>query len=335
MKNQKISKFIRLISFVLISALLFAGTSFAFERKTNITKMKEFYSLEENSLDYICLGSSHAYCTVNPLEVWNKSGLRGFVLAPQCQPLEATYHYVVEAFKTQSPKYVFLEGYMAKNVLSDASEAVLYDAIDPLNLSSNKIAMINRLTSGDEYEPYLFNILKYHTRWKELINNGAKNFLHQPIDTYKGYNAFIGTEARTVRESNYDLAEPVAIPKDNLEMYNKILKLVKENHAELILMIAPYHETDDKRIVGIMKSQHIWAEENGVKVIDYSGLLDEIGINTTDYYDSGHLDVSGAKKTSSHLADYLLEIGLKKSPSPMDEIYKRDYEAFVKKYPEQ
>ena len=335
MKNQNVAKFIRLTSFLLIAAVLFVATSFAFERKTNIAKMKEFYSLEQNSLDYIVLGSSHAYCTINPLEVWNESGLRGFVLASQCQPIRATYHYVVEAFKTQSPKYIFIEGYMLKNVLSDATEAILYDAIDPLDTSINKIDMINRLTESDQREAYLFNILKYHTRWKELIANGAKNFFHQPIDTYKGFNAFEGTESRTLRESNYDSVEAVEIPKDNIEMFNKILEVVKENNAELILMIAPYHESIDPKICGIMKSARIWAEENDLKIVDYSLLLDELNIEgDKDYYDSGHLDVSGAKKTSVYLADYLLENGLKKSNSSMDEIYKRDYAEFVKKYPQ-
>ena len=123
------------------------------------------------------------------------------------------------------------------------------------------------------------------------------------------------------------------IPAENLEMLNKILELTKEKGSELILMIAPYYETEDLYIAEIMKSEHIWAENNGVKVIDYTEILRESGIDLkTDYYDSGHLDVSGAKKTSVYLAEYLLDLGLKKSPSAMDSVYKRDYDAFVKKY---
>ncbi len=336
MKKQNITKTVRLVSFLLIAVILFTVSSFAFERKTNIAKMNEFYSLEENSLDYICLGSSHAYCTVNPLEVWNKSGLRGFVLASQRQPLEATYHYLVEAFKTQSPKYVILEGYMARLTLADADDAVFYDAIDPINISLNKAAMIKRLVPSEQYDAYMFNLLKYHTRWKELIKNGTESFFHQPIDVYKGYSAYEGKDARRSREANYDSVEAVEIPEANAKMFNKILELTKENGSELILMIAPYYETDDPYIAGVMKSEHIWAKENGVKVIDYAEILREIGIDSkTDYYDSGHLDVSGARKTSKYLAEYLLNLGLKKSSSAMDSVYKRDYAAFVKKYPNQ
>ena len=115
MKNI-LNKALRITAFVLIAVVIFSILSAVCERKTYIgewnymSKVNEFYSMEENTLDYVCVGSSHMYCTINPLEVWKQTGAAGFVLATQQQPLVASYHYIKEAFKTQSPKYVILEG---------------------------------------------------------------------------------------------------------------------------------------------------------------------------------------------------------------------------------
>ena len=91
---------LKIVLFVLCASMLFALISKICERKTNhgawnyMAKLNEFYSIEEDSLDYIGVGSSHMYCTINPLEVWKESGVTGFVLATQQQPLAATYHYI-------------------------------------------------------------------------------------------------------------------------------------------------------------------------------------------------------------------------------------------------
>ena len=57
-----------------------------------------------DSLDYLYLGSSYAYCDVNPALVYDASGLTGYVLAGPEQTLSQTYYYLKEALRTQSPQ---------------------------------------------------------------------------------------------------------------------------------------------------------------------------------------------------------------------------------------
>jgi len=104
MKKDTVNQVFRTLVFLLCAAILFSGVSLIYERKTYsgawnyMAKLQEFYELEENTLDYICLGSSHMYCTVNPLEIWRETSIPGFVLATQQQPLRASYYYLKEAF---------------------------------------------------------------------------------------------------------------------------------------------------------------------------------------------------------------------------------------------
>lgn len=313
MKNNKISNFIRLICFLLIAATLFSLISNALERKTlygeanYMGKLNEFYDLPENSLEYICVGSSHVYCNVSPLEIWNESGIKGFVMATQQQPLTASYYYIKEAFKTQKPKVVILEGLMA--LRTEHTEGVIYDAIDPLHFSLNKLQMINDLVDSKESDAYYFNILKYHSRWKNVtVEEVVKNY-NAENDIFKGYVPLESDYVGQNQIPDYNSATSQVIPNENLETLNNILNVVEENGAKLILLIAPY---EVEYYTGMFKAEYEWAQKNSVEVIDYSLRLDEIGIDPNeDYYDIGHLDLSGATKLSRDLAGILTQKGLK------------------------
>ncbi len=327
------TKIFRSMAFLLIAISLFSLTSYVLERKTltgawnYMGKMNEFYDLPRDTMDYICVGSSHAYCSINPLEVWKNNGIKGFVLATQQQPLRASYHYIKEAFKTQSPKIVFLEAYM---VFADShTEGVLYDAIDPLKPSWNKIEMIQDLVpEANQREAYYFNILKYHARWKDVDANEIYNVFFSPKDYYKGFVA-LNTCVQAVNQiPNYDMVEATPIPAENLSTLNDILNLVEKNDAELVIMLAPY---DTGRFSGTMKSVYNWSRDNSVRVLDYTVLLDALEIDPhTDYVDSSHLNVYGAAKLSKHLAGYLTTIGL--PANPKDTAWEADYVRYKTKH---
>lgn len=340
MKNTFINKMVKIVSFVLCASILFALISKICERKTNqgawnyMAKLNEFYSLDEDSLDYIGVGSSHMYCSINPLEVWKESGASGFVLATQQQPLVASYHYIKEAFKTQSPKYVVLEGLMIGGG-TDYDSAVLYDAIDPLKFSMNKIQMINSLVGYEQRPEYYFNILKYHTRWSEVTISEIKEAFENPTDNYRGFVALDGDYEGKNMVPDYKKSMDVELSEFNLQVLNKIHDLTSQNGAQLILMIAPY-DAENPVSAGQIKAGIKWAEEKGVSVLDYALMLDEIGINPKcDYYDEGHLDVSGAAKVSSHFGKFLMELGVPQNKIVEQKKWQSDYDKYVTTFKEE
>lgn len=327
-------KAIKIFAFILCAVILFSFISNIFERKTYtgawnyMAKLNEFYSLEDHTLDYIGVGSSHMYCTLNPLEVWKKSGAAGFVLATQQQPLRASYHYIKEALKTQSPKYVILEGYMICAEETHDS-AVLYDAIDPLKPSFNKFQMINNLVPYDQRPNYYFNILKYHSRWSSVTADEVNSVFDEHIDTYKGFVALQGSFSGNNLIPDYENTKDVELSEYNLDVLNDIYELTKAHNAELILMLGPY-DCNSADLMERIKAEIKWANEKDVPVLDYAQLLDTVGINPEcDYYDAGHLDVSGAAKVSSHFADYLQEKGIGKNLSIDTEKWQSDYDAYA------
>lgn len=337
MKQTYIKNSIKIIAFVLCATIIFSVVSIIFERKTYdgpwnyMAKLNEFYSLEENSLDYIAVGSSHMYCSLNPLDVWKESGSAGFVLATQQQPLTASYYYIKEAFKTQSPRYVVLEGFMICGE-STYDSAVLYDAIDPLKTSVNKIDMINSLVEYDDRPNYYFNILKYHTRWDSVSTNELKQAFTKPIDIYKGFVPLQGDFAGENAIPDYEKTKDVQLSEFNTNILNDIYELVKKNDAQLIIMFAPYGAGDNE-LTGKVKSMIKWAQQKGIEVLDYCSMLDEIKIDPEcDYYDAGHLDISGANKVSLHFASYLKDKGVGKNTLIDSKKWQADYNLYTQTF---
>lgn len=98
--------------FLLLSALLIGLLSLALRPvRTDYGAVWGPYLAEpRDSLDYLYLGSSYAYCDVDPVVLYDRTGLTGYVLAGPEQTLSQTYWYLREALKTQDPALVVLEG---------------------------------------------------------------------------------------------------------------------------------------------------------------------------------------------------------------------------------
>ena len=328
--KKKLSTLIRCLAFLLIATTIFCLASKILERKTYsgpwnyMAKLNEFYDMPKNSLDYICIGSSHMYCTVNPLEVWKDSGISGFVLATQQQPLQASYYYIKEMFKTQSPKVVFVEAFMVNKKIDDS--AVFYDAIDPLNPSINKIQLINSIVPREDRPNYYFNILKYHTRWKDITLSDIWNAFAEPKDFYKGFVALDGDYIGTNFVPDYSSVTEDILSEDTKEILASIKDLIESNGAQMVLLIAPYKDP----FSSTAKAATTWAQDNAVPVLDYSLLIEEIGLDANlDYYDAGHLDVSGAKKVSTHLSLYMQTLGLGQSTKIDTSAWQQDYNKYM------
>lgn len=313
MKNKtKVKIVIRCTVFLLLTAGIFGYINTVFERKTttgawNYTvKINGYKNEPENSFDILGFGSSHMYCTLNPLDLWKQSGLKSYVLATQQQPLEATYYYVKEALKTQKPRLLIIESYMATIDEENIAEGVAHDAIDPLPWSKNKFDLIQEIVSPESRNSFYFNFIKYHTRWKGLTQSDYDFSYRTETDPYRGY-VFL-TQAKEIECSSlsYENVTPMPLPEQNLLFLQKIIDLAKEKDIKILLLISPYSSAKDH--AGMLKSLHLFATEAEVDILDLNTVYDDLHLNTTsDFYDGGHLNAWGAEKIGSYLGDYLLD----------------------------
>lgn len=79
------------------------------DHASETNRYESFYKLQDNTLDYIVLGVSHSYYSINPMLIYAQTGYAGYDLGSPVQPIEVSYQWLQEACKYQTPKYVFYD----------------------------------------------------------------------------------------------------------------------------------------------------------------------------------------------------------------------------------
>lgn len=333
--REKIKVLIRVVCFIILLVFMFSKVNQVLMRKSisgawNMTiKTNGFYNEAEDRFDVMGFGSSHMYCTVNPLALWEAEGIPSYLLTSQQQPPCVTYYYIKEALKTQTPKVVLLETYMFTFPSGNYDEGVFHDAIDFLKPSKNRIDLIKELVPKEERKNYYFPFLKYHTRWEELTDKDFDNSYLEKKDWLKGYVFLKEGKPQSIDSTiaKSEIRNP--IPEENLKYLNKIVQLSKEKNFKLVFISAPYSVTEEEQ--GVLNSIGDFAGENGIDFIDFNKLFDDIQLDDeTDFFDGGHTNAYGADKVTKYLAKYLKDnYGLKSYFSDKNYL---DFEENLEKY---
>lgn len=297
------------IIFLIILILLFNICTNIFVLKGNGygSDIISFYNLENDSLDAIFFGSSHSYATFSPDIIEAETGLKTYNFATQQQPIYITYHYMIEALKTQQPKYFILETKMLAVDDEYASEGVIRDAIDKMKNSLNKYEAIQvSVKNEEEKASYYFNIIKYHTRYNSLTKTDIITGL-----TYKGLDnrGFISLPSnKDIIVDNSEIikiSSQESLAEKNLKYLNKIIKLANDNDIKIIFVKSPCTlKVDEQKKYNWLKK---YAQEKNISYIDYNYYFNELNLGIGDFYDNGHLSGTGAAKVSKAFAEYLKE----------------------------
>ncbi len=313
MLRKKVFSILRRVLFLALVAVLLLYTTAVFERKSltgawNYTlKINGFYHEEPNSFDLLAFGSSHMYCSMDPLYIYEQTGLRSYVLATQEQPVEATYYYIKEALEHQSPSLVILEAYMYLLDVYPTSEAAAHNAVDSLPLSLNKLRMIRDLNTADSKENYYFNFMKYHTRWNELTSADFDLSYRKKTDPMKGFALLSGTTPIEIGPTDYSRVEALPLAPAYMEYLEKTVKLIQDSGSEVLLYFAPYIYKNPQQQMR-SKALHQYAQEAGLHIVDMNLSYTELGFDSkVDFYDKEHLNMLGAEKASLYLANYAME----------------------------
>ncbi len=298
---------IRIAVFIVTLALIlgFVNKVFKVKYSDGIYGVTKFYELENETVDVLILGSSHAFEDFNTGTLWDEYGIASYILAGSVQPMWNTYYYLKEALKTQTPELIVLEGYLTTYGQDYIDDSRIIKNNYGLKWSLDKVNSIKISSPKDRWAEFMLEYNQYHTRYTELgCGDFLKNQGNRLFDDWKGFGCNMATtplESRDVR----NITDKAALYAKTEEYYRKTIELALNHNIPIVVVISPYAGIGEGE-QQIYNSASEIAAEYGVAFINCNLMTDEIGLDyAMDAGDGAHLNYRGNRKYSKFIGGYL------------------------------
>lgn len=298
---------IRIGSFILILGVILGYVNKVFKVKYSdgIYSVTKFYELEDDTVDVLILGSSHAFENFNTGTLWDEYGMASYILAGSLQPMWNTYYYLMEALKTQTPELIVLEGYMTCWKYEYIDDSRIIKNTYGLKWSKDKADAIKISAPEERWSEFFFEYQQYHTRYTELVSGDfLKNQDYRLYDDWKGF----GCNMDTTPLDSIDVSgvtERTELYEKTEKYYRKIMELAKEKNIPIVVVISPYAGITEEE-QKIFNAAGYIAAEYDVPFVNCNLMINEMGIDySTDSGDDSHLNYKGNQKFSRYIGSYL------------------------------
>ena len=268
----------------------------------------EYYANAETRHQVIFLGDCEVFESFTPPTLWEEYGISSYIRGNAQQLVWQSYYLLEDTLRYETPEVVVFNVYALKYG-TPQNEAYNRMTLDGMKFSSIKLSAIRAsMTEEESFASYLFPLLRFHSRWKELTKEDFTHLFDSETVSHNGYLMKTGVEPMTSSRAGAPLTD-YSLPASSMEYLEKMRLLCKQKGIRLILIKAPtnswgywWYDEWDKQVAD-------YAAAHG---LDYYNLIqktDEIGLDfTTDTYDAGvHLNVSGAEKLTSYFGSILKE----------------------------
>lgn len=264
---------------------------------------QRFYEAEENTIDVLFFGSSHAHCTIDHGILWQSYGMAGYTMSAGSQDIDSTYYFIKETLRFQKPKVLVVEVLGASGEELINSETSVYRNSLGMRWSGNFAEYLNYLSKNMDMK----RSWKMEIGWKIPIVHARYRELNQAdfedaIPFMRGYRGSFDIMPfdRPIIVEN----ETMELDIQRKEMLQKIIELAKAENIPLVLFASPFNLSDSQQLQYNKIAQI--AEENQVPFIDFNHLYNEVGLDfQRDLRDNDHLNNEGAAKVTLYLAEYL------------------------------
>lgn len=278
------------------------------------TEGDSFHNLPADTVQVLAVGSSHMQYAFNPGVYYALTGAYSYVFASMCQPFDASYWIIQEAFESQSPSLIYVDIYTLLPQSSNCyADEVYYVAGDMLS-EKNRDAMLRNAEKLDWKTKlmYRFDLYLNHDQWKQM------DLLHpetiaKAVDPSKGFNTELGYVRQEPQQLKYtplaiyDVDWEVELTDVQKQQIDDIISLCHSHGATVIFTCAPF--LMDQASTNMKAA--VWKYLD-TKSIPY---IDEITASPNHWFidmngDSAHNNSWGADIVTRDYAKYALDNGL-------------------------
>ncbi len=308
MKQRKYGNLIRIALFGTLTVLMLTGVLRVLNYKTTGGGggWQHFYQIDNDSIDIIFFGSSHAHCTIDHGYLWDNYGIAGYTLSAGSQQLDSTCYFVKEALRTHRPQVIAVE--MMGTVMGEFNNTNVDAYRNSLGMkwSGNLVRYVDYLANSMNIDnsrknEILAKIPVVHSRYKELVKSDFEDDIPFMVG-YRGSYEVMPLEQPEVEENE----EVVKLSAEITRTLQEIIDEARKNGVEVVFFVAPFAVNDEEQMG--FNAVEEYAKSQDVPFINYNKLYDEIGIDySTDFRDEDHVNNYGAIKVTGHLASFLRE----------------------------
>lgn len=263
---------------------------------------------EKVSPDVVFLGSSTVYSGVTPCGLYEGYGITSYVCASSSQTSWDSLCVLKETLKHMDPKLVVFDiGFLhiGDEYAEEVSNRKLFDYMhnDLIKYHGVNEAMAHEVESGYSY---LFPVLRYHTRYKDLTYNDFKYAFYKPDVTFNGYIMSVLQSSELPEARSLDEAPDMILSDRNRKCLQEVIDICKARNIQVLLMKTPSYQAKWGPVYEGQIAEV--ASINGISYINFDFYSDAMGI---DYYsdspdNGGHLNLFGAEKFSYYLGNILM-----------------------------
>jgi len=278
-----------------------------------------FYALERDSLDLVFVGSSHSYCTFDPVMIDEALGVSSYQMGMPLQHPDATYFTLREIFMSQSPRTVVMEVYwdMMKNDFEGKQADALFMVMKNEELEREYVrdvypinAKIKRFIPFVRYQKDFF---AYHDKRLTDFTEGALGVtkardIQEGTERYaeRGFMFcdYVITEDKMGAGNQFNGFDGSkwVFSREQRRYMQKIVEFCRERGVVLLFITAPVANASMEKIANyeeVHRRIKEFADENGVPYMDLNMVNSKLGfLENGDFRDDAHLNYGGVQKSA-------------------------------------
>ena len=269
-------------------------------------KIQSFYEMPDDSFEVMIFGSSHAFTSINPMELYNQYGIGAYNCGTNWEKINTTKLFLNDSLQSQTPKLVLIETFYADSVLKDQNMngEIFYTRF--LRNSEAKRSFLKQCFENDieRWVSYYIPIYAFHDNWISITQTSFTSMYtstDRSIENYKQNMGFSPSNRVTEIKTPNTSPKQKKFTQDAVSELDEIIEMCREKNIDILFFTAPY-----ERGYSYSDAMIEYAKKNGYPYINLFDHMDEIGIDPkTDFKDTGHLNTNGAAKVTSFIGDYI------------------------------
>lgn len=265
-------------------------------------RLEQLNSYEPGEIDALYVGGSRVSVGIAPILIWRETGLTGINIATNSQPPIISKYLTQKYVDKLQPKYVFIDlaSILTSSSLTNSKTYRFETGLQFTEAFSERWDIMrnhNEDFLDDDVTEYIFPLYRDHTRWRSLKERDFVTEIEYPAYLLGGVNEYsIKDKELTLldKEHYYSYETDITYNQISLRYYQELVNYLLAEKIEVVVLNLP-----NVLAAGRASASKIFAEKNGLTFIDMSidPIFNEMNFEYKgDFYDSGHLSITGTYK---------------------------------------